>query len=166
MVNGLSFNPGLDCPQAEESTKWVFLPTLCEFPDHWVVEREEPPSPWKKGFKRKGLTCMVERPALAYLQSSATDPEWEVHVPGILRQSEPARSLFKVLIAQTTHCELITSEISWVHISFEYKKQKRKGAWSSLIPFSVMTGCSQFFLVFISLGSCIISIVSIWSQKA
>lgn len=78
MVNSLSFNPGLDCPQAEESTEQVFLPTLCEFPDHWVVEREEPPSPWKKDFKRKGLTCTVERPALTYLQSSATGPEWEM----------------------------------------------------------------------------------------
>lgn len=119
MVNGLSFNPGLDCPQAEESTRQIFLPTLCEFPNHWVFEREEPPLSWKKGFKRKGLTCMVGRPAFAYLQSTATDPEWKPHIPGILRQSEPARSLLKVLIAQVTHCEWITSEISWVCINFE-----------------------------------------------
>ena len=67
MANGLSFYPGLDCPQAEESTRQVFLSTSCEFPDHWIVEREEPSSPWKKGFKSKGLTCVVERPALIYL---------------------------------------------------------------------------------------------------
>jgi len=34
MANGLSFYPGLDCPQAEESTRQVFLSTSCEFPDH------------------------------------------------------------------------------------------------------------------------------------
>lgn len=50
MVNGLFFNPGLDCPQAEKSTKQVFHPTLCEFPDHEVVESKEPLSHRKKDF--------------------------------------------------------------------------------------------------------------------
>lgn len=87
---------------------------------------------------------MVEKPVLAYLQYSATEPEQEAHVPGMLRHSEPAQSLLKVLIAQVTHCECIASEISWAHISLEYKKQKRNSACSSLILFSVKTGCSQF----------------------
>lgn len=148
MVNGLSFNPGLDCPQAEESTKQIFLPTLCEFPNHWVVEREEPPLSWKKGFKRKGLTCTVGRPAFAYLQSTATDPEWKAHIPGVLRQSKPARSLLRVLIAQVTHCEWITSEIPWVCINFEFKKAEKK--WGLLIFDSIFCEGWMFpvFLLF------------------
>lgn len=68
-----------------------------------------------------------------------------MHFPGILRFWEPPRSLSKALITQVKHWEWFASQISWVHIRFEYKKEKRNWSCLPLLPFSVKTEHFQFF---------------------
>lgn len=139
MVNGLSFNTALNHPQAEESTKQVFLPFSVSSPITELLKGKNQLHTGKKGFKRKALILSLPTcsPVLQTLN--------EKRVPGILKQSEPARILLKVPMAQVARCEWIISGVSWVHISFEYKKQNRNGACSSLFPYSVKTRCSQLF---------------------
>lgn len=122
---------------------------------------EAPPSLWKKSFKRKGLTCVVETRALAYFHPSATDPKWETHIHGVLRQSE---------LAEGTHC---SGETLWsTHIlqkCHEYtlvlNTKSRKEMRLAHLWFNFMWRLDVPSFSFICLGSCIISIVTIWSQK-
>lgn len=67
-----------------------------------------------------------------------------MHFPGIMRFWEPPRSLSKALITQVKHWEWFASQISWVHIRFEYKKEKNWACFP-LLPFSVKTEHFQFF---------------------
>lgn len=107
----------------------------------------------------------VERQVLTYLQSNATDPEWETHLLGILRQPEPARTLLKVLIAHIAQCEngLLQGSHGYALVLNPKSRQEMElvRLW---FHFLWRLDVSSFS--FICLRSCIISIISIWSQKA